>query len=329
MLATEVQDLRSNSNYEEIKHDWSVSEVMALFDLPFNDLLHTAHSIHRRFFDHNELQLSTLLNIKTGGCPEDCAYCPQSSRFNTGIEKMPLMELAEVVRAAEMAKAGGATRFCMGAAWRSPKEKDFDRVLKMVAAVNNLGLESCATLGMLTRDQAMRLKEHGLDFYNHNLDTSSDFYKTIISTRTYEDRLNTLSVVREAGINVCCGGIIGMGEETIDRAELLALLANMDRHPESVPINMLVKVEGTPLVDKQTLSPIEFARTIAVTRVLLPASYIRLSAGRDDMTDEMQALCFHAGANSVFFGERLLTTENPEKDRDLALFQQLGLKLKS
>lgn len=329
MLNT-LQQARPVNDYDpELRHNWTTNEVADLFGQPFNDLLHRAHTIHRRYFDHNEIQLSTLLNIKSGGCPEDCAYCPQSVRYNTDVEQTPLMEIDQVIESAKAARNNGATRFCMGAAWRSPKEKDFKRVLEMVAAVKSLGMESCATLGMLTGEQAGRLKESGLDYYNHNLDTSAEHYKKIISTRDYQDRLDTLAHVREAGINVCCGGIIGMGENVTDRANLLVTLANMGKHPESVPINMLVRIEGTPLGDAQPISQLDIVRTIAVARLMMPASYLRLSAGRDEMTEELQALCFHAGANSVFFGERLLTTDNPGQERDLAFFRDLGLKLKS
>jgi biotin synthase len=313
----------------EIRHDWTQQQARALFDLPLNDLLHQAHTLHRQHFNPNEVQLSTLLNIKSGGCPEDCGYCPQSVRFDTQVEATPLMEVEAVLSSARAARANGASRFCMGAAWRSPKERDFSKVLEMVEAVKSLGLESCATLGMLNREQALRLKSAGLDYYNHNLDTSPDYYKSIISTREYEDRLSTLAHVREAGLNVCCGGIIGMGENVDDRAGLLITLANMEKHPESVPVNMLVRVEGTPLENAEPVIPLEIVRTIAVARVMMPASWLRLSAGRNDMSEELQALCFYAGANSVFFGEKLLTTDNPQQERDLDLFRRLGLSLKS
>lgn len=329
MLDVHQQAHQSSSQDARFRHDWTVEEVTTLFNQPFNDLIHEAHCIHRRHFDHNEIQLSTLLNIKSGGCPEDCAYCPQSVRFSTEIEQTPLMEIEKVKESALAARNNGATRFCMGAAWRSPKEKDFRKVLEMVEAVKSLGMESCATLGMLSREQAVRLKESGLDYYNHNLDTSAEHYKNIISTREYQDRLDTLAHVREAGLNVCCGGIIGMGEDVIDRAGLLITLANMDRHPESVPVNMLVRVEGTPLGNAEPIAPIEIVKTIAVGRIMMPASYLRLSAGRNEMSEELQALCFYAGANSVFFGERLLTTDNPQQERDLAFFRRLGLSLQS
>jgi len=314
---------------DELRHDWSKAEILALFALPFNDLLFQAQTVHRRHFDANEIQVSTLLSIKTGGCPEDCAYCPQSGRYDTGLERSGLMPVEEVVAAARAAKAKGATRFCMGAAWRAPRDRDVEQVARMVTAVKELGLETCMTLGMLTADQAQRLAEAGLDYYNHNLDTSPEYYPRIISTRTYEDRLRTLEHVREAGIAVCCGGIVGMGEDRDDRAGLLQQLANLPRHPESVPINLLVQVEGTPLHGSDRLDPFEFVRTVAVARVLMPASRIRLSAGRTEMSDELQALCFLAGANSVFYGDRLLTTDNPEADADRRLFDRLGLRIAS
>ena len=309
-----------------IRHDWIQTEILNLFYQPLNDLVFQAQALHRRYFDPNVIQLSTLLNIKTGGCPEDCAYCPQSARYQTSVNAEPLMSLDKVRAAAEQAKGQGASRFCMGAAWRSPKDRDLDQVLEMVRTVKQSGLETCATLGMLTEEQALRLKEAGLDFYNHNLDSSAGFYRTIISTRTYEDRLQTLKAVRQAGMSVCCGGIIGMGEDLQDRAELLRVLATMPKHPESVPINLLVRVEGTPLYGVENLDPFEIVRTIAVARILMPASYVRLSAGRTGMNDELQALCFFAGANSIFYGEKLLTTDNPELDKDQKLFKRLGLK---
>lgn len=309
-----------------LRHDWTPAEVRALFELPFNDLLLRAQTVHRRHFEPNTVQLSTLLSIKTGACPEDCAYCPQSVRFETGLAKEPLLPLETVVEAAKEAKANGATRFCMGAAWRSPKDRDLEKVEAMVREVKQLGLETCVTLGMLKSHQAQRLADAGLDYYNHNLDTSPEFYGKIITTRTYEDRLDTLERVREAGIKVCCGGIVGMGEEKQDRAELLRQLANLPVHPESVPINNLVQVEGTPLAGTEALDPIEFVRTIAVARVLMPESAVRLSAGRTAMSEEMQALCFFAGANSIFYGEKLLTTENPQNARDRALLARLGIR---
>ncbi len=314
------------NNIQAIRHDWKLEEIIELFNLPLNDLVYQAQSLHREFFDANTIQLSTLLNIKTGGCPEDCAYCPQSARYHTGLDAEPLMTLDKVRSAAEQAKQQGASRFCMGAAWRNPKDKDLEQVSKMVAAVKSLGMETCATLGMLTDDQAVQLKQAGLDFYNHNLDSSERFYKTIITTRTYEDRLRTLDAVRRAGLSVCCGGIVGMGESVSDRAEMLQVLANMPKHPESVPINLLVQVEGTPLADIDSIDPFDMVRVIAVARILMPASYVRLSAGRTEMNDEFQALCFLAGANSIFYGEKLLTTSNPELKRDRKLFKRLGLK---
>ncbi|MEW6693126.1 MAG: biotin synthase BioB [Pseudomonadota bacterium] len=309
-----------------IRHDWSREEILALFDLPFNDLLHQAQSVHREHFDPNTVQVSTLLSIKTGACPEDCSYCPQSAKYDTGLEKERLLPLDEVVEAAKAARAKGATRFCMGAAWRNPTDKNLETVEAMVRAVKDLGMETCVTLGMLKAEQAQRLKQAGLDYYNHNLDTSPEFYGAIISTRTYDDRLDTLQHVREAGLNVCSGGIVGMGESRRDRAGLLQQLANMPKHPESVPINNLVQVEGTPLHGTAKLDPFEFVRTVAVARILMPKSYVRLSAGRTEMSDELQALCFFAGANSIFFGGKLLTTDNPDEDHDTVLFRRLGLK---
>src|SRR6266446_3998172 len=309
----------------DIRHDWTKDEVRALFALPFNDLIFRAHSLHRKYFDAREVQISTLLSIKTGGCPEDCAYCPQAARYSTGVKAERLMSLASVLREAKAAKAAGASRFCMGAAWREPKDRDLDQVCAMVAGVRDLGLETCTTLGMLTAPQAARLKSAGLDYYNHNLDTSPEFYGEIISTRTYRDRLDTLSHVRAAGIHVCCGGIVGMGEGRHDRIGMIATLASLSAHPESVPINLLVRVEGTPLASGTTLDPFEFVRTIAVARIAMPASVVRLSAGREDMSEETQALCFLAGANSIFYGPKLLTTPNPERGRDLGLMEKLGL----
>ncbi len=316
-------------NSAEVRHDWSAAEVQALFDLPFNDLLFRAHSVHRRYFDANKVQLSTLLSIKTGACPEDCGYCPQSVRYDTGLEKEALMDVEVVKAAAAKAKAAGASRFCMGAAWRSPKDRDIDAVIDMVKAVKDLGLESCMTLGMLKEQQARRLAEAGLDYYNHNLDTSPEYYEKIITTRTYQDRLDTLEHVREAGMKVCCGGIVGMGEEPADRVEMLRQLANLPEHPQSVPINSLVKVQGTPLnglPGEQSIEPFDFIRVIAVARIMMPRSYVRLSAGRQAMNDQTQALCFFAGANSIFYGEKLLTTGNPDHERDVALFQRLGIE---
>ncbi len=308
-----------------IRNDWTRDEVHALFGLSFNDLLFQAHRTHREQFNPRQVQISTLLSIKTGACPEDCAYCPQSVRYETGLGVEPLVELDAVLEAARAARDGGATRFCMGAAWRSPKDRDLDRVIEMVQAVRGLGMETCLTLGMLTGAQARKLKDAGLDYYNHNLDTSPEYYQEIITTRSYDDRLDTLQQVREAGLNVCCGGIIGMGESREDRVGLLVALANLPQHPQSVPINHLVRVAGTPLQDAEGLDPLEFVRTIAVARLMMPASVVRLSAGRTDMSDELQALCFFAGANSIFYGDRLLTTDNPEAVRDRALLQRLGL----
>jgi biotin synthase len=309
------------------RHDWSLAEIEALLDQPFNDLLFRAQSTHRAHFDPNRVQVSTLLSIKTGACPEDCGYCSQSARHDTGLERERLLPLDEVVSAAAAAKAKGATRFCMGAAWRNPTDTSLERVAEMIRAVHDLGLETCVTLGMLTGPQARRLRDAGLDYYNHNLDTSPEFYGQVITTRTYQDRLDTLAHVRAAGINVCSGGILGMGESRRDRARLLQELANLPQHPESVPINLLVQIEGTPLFGTARLDPFEFVRTVAVARVLMPASYVRLSAGRSEMTDELQALCFLAGANSIFYGDRLLTTGNPEVDHDRGLFARLGLRM--
>jgi biotin synthase len=308
-----------------VRHDWSRDEVRAIFALPFNELLFQSQTVHRRHFDPNAVQVSTLLSIKTGGCPEDCKYCPQSVHYETELEPEHLMDVDAVVEAARRARQAGASRFCMGAAWRNPRGKNFERVLDMVSRVQAEGLETCATLGMLDADQATALKQAGLDYYNHNLDTSPEFYGDIITTRTYDERLDTLTHVREAGINVCCGGIVGMGEGREDRVSLLCELANLPEHPGSVPINQLVRVEGTPLDEQTEIDAIEFVRTIATARILMPQSWVRLSAGRSAMTDEMQALCFHAGANSIFYGEKLLTTGNPDTAADDALFAKLGL----
>jgi biotin synthase len=308
------------------RHDWTREEIRALFMLPFPELMFRAAQAHRENFDPAEVQISTLLSIKTGGCPEDCAYCPQSAQHATGVKAEKLMAVEAVLAEARAAKAGGASRFCMGAAWREPKDRDLDSVCAMVEGVKALGLETCATLGMLTDEQAARLKHSGLDYYNHNLDTSPEFYGEIITTRTYLDRLDTLDTVREAGINVCCGGIVGMGEGLDDRVGMIATLANLPVHPESVPINMLVQVEGTPLSQVRKLDPLDFVRTIAVARITMPASMVRLSAGREDMSEETQALCFLAGANSIFYGPKLLTTPNPERDRDMRLLDKLGLR---
>lgn len=314
------------SDTAALRHDWTREEVEALFERPFNDLLFEAQAIHRRHFDANRVQISTLLSIKTGACPEDCAYCPQSIHHNTGLERERLLPVKEVVEAAKAAREQGATRFCMGAAWRNPTDRNLERVIEMVQEVRDLGMETCVTLGMLRAEQAQRLAEAGLDYYNHNLDTSPEYYEEIITTRTYADRRDTLSHVREAGIGVCCGGIVGMGETRGDRAGLLVELANQPEHPGSVPINMLVQVPGTPLHGTEALDPFEFVRTIAVARIMMPRSYVRLSAGRTDMNDETQALCFLAGANSIFHGEKLLTTGNPDTEHDEALFARLGIE---
>ena len=309
-----------------LRHDWRREEVLALFALPFTELLHRAGTVHRQHFDPAQVQVSTLLSVKTGGCPEDCAYCPQSRRYETGVAE-ETVSLQTVVEAARAAKAHGATRFCMGAAWRSPKDRDLDLILPMVSAVKALGLETCVTLGMLKAGQAEKLADAGLDYYNHNLDTSREFYGQVIRTREYDDRLETLERVRKAGLHVCCGGIVGMGESRRDRAALIAQLSSMEPQPESVPINELVPVPGTPLADMEKLDELEFVRTIAAARIALPKSWVRLSAGRTQMSDSMQALCFLAGANSVFYGEKLLTTGNPDTTADRELFKRLGLSV--
>ena len=308
------------------RNDWTREEVRTLFALPFPELMFRAAQVHRDNFDPSEVQISTLLSVKTGGCPEDCAYCPQAAKFQTGVKAEKLMDLEAVLAEARAAKAGGASRFCMGAAWRSPKDRDLEKVCDMIEAVKALGMETCVTLGMLTDEQARRLKSCGLDYYNHNLDTSPEFYGEIITTRTYQDRLDTLEHVRAAGINVCCGGIVGMGEKLEDRVGMIATLASLPLHPESVPINMLVQVEGTPLAGTAPIDALDFVRTIAVARITMPASMVRLSAGREDMSEETQALCFLAGANSIFYGPKLLTTPNPGRDRDMALLDKLGLR---
>lgn len=315
-----------NLDAGKLRHDWSRQEIAGLFALPFSELIYRAHTVHRARFDASEVQISTLLSIKTGGCPEDCAYCPQSAVHDTGVKAEKLMEIEAVLRDARAAKDGGATRFCMGAAWRSPKDRDLDTVCQMIEGVRALGMETCVTLGMLTAMQASKLKASGLDYYNHNLDTSPEFYGEIISTRTYQDRLDTLAHVRDAGINVCCGGIVGMGETRNDRIGMIHALATLPVHPESVPINLLVQVEGTPVSKGQVADIIEFVRTIAVARLTMPASMVRLSAGRETMSDEGQALAFFAGANSIFCGAKLLTTPNPSRDRDAALFDRLGIR---
>lgn len=316
---------KSITTLSDCRHDWTVEEVQELFALPFSDLLTKAHTLFRKYFNPNEVQISTLLNIKTGSCPENCSYCSQSAHFNTGLKKEPLFDLDTVLETAQRAKEMGASRFCMGAAWRGPKDGDLAKVIEMIKGVKALGLETCATLGLLKKDQAQKLKEAGLDFYNHNIDTSPEFYSEIITTRTFEDRIETIQYVQEAGMHVCCGGILGMGESEGDRASMLTVLANMVPHPKSVPINSLVRVAGTPLEDAIKPDAIDFVRTIAVARILMPQSYVRLSAGRAEMSDEMQALCFYAGANSIFKGEVLLTTENPLPEKDQILFDRLGL----
>ncbi len=308
-----------------VRQDWTRGDIGALFDLSFPDLMFHAQRVHRMYFDPREVQISTLLSVKTGGCPEDCAYCPQSARYDTGVEAGKLMDVAAVIDAARSAKAAGASRFCMGAAWRSPKERDLDTVCAMVTGVKSLGMETCATLGMLTRGQADRLRAAGLDYYNHNLDSSPEFYPQVITTRCYRDRLETLEHVRTCGIAVCCGGIVGMGEKRADRIGMIAALASLPTHPQSVPINLLVRVAGTPLGNEAEFDPLEFVRVIAVTRVAMPTSVVRLSAGRDDMSEETQALCFLAGANSIFYGPKLLTAPNPDRGRDSLLLDKLGL----
>ena len=317
MVAQEQQVVRNN---------WTREEVLAMFNQPFNDLLFEAQVMHRRYFNPNEVQLSTLLSIKTGACPEDCKYCPQSARYDTGLEKEKLLEIETVIEAAKAAKASGSSRFCMGAAWRSPHDRDIPAVSHMIREVKALGLETCMTLGMLSEEQSGKLADAGLDYYNHNLDTSKEFYGEVITTRTYQDRLNTLANVRSSGMKVCAGGIVGMGEEQKDRAGLLMELANLPVHPESVPINMLVKVAGTPMASEEDLDPFEFIRTIAIARLMMPKSYVRLSAGREDMNEQMQAMAFMAGANSIFYCDKLLTTPNPKANSDMQLFERLGIK---
>ena len=324
MSLAEPQHARSIPG--QIRNDWTRAEVAALFALPFPELMFEAARVHRMHFDPGEVQISTLLSIKTGGCPEDCAYCPQAARYDTGVTAEKLMSLDAVLAEARAAKAGGASRFCMGAAWRQPKDRDVENVCAMVEGVRALGLETCATLGMLTPAQARRLKDSGLDYYSHNLDTSPEFYGDIITTRTYRDRLDTLDHVRDAGIHVCCGGIVGMGESVEDRVGMIVALASLPVHPESVPINMLMQVEGTPLGGSATIDPLDFVRTIAAARITMPGSMVRLSAGREHMSEETQALCFLAGANSIFYGPKLLTTANPARDRDMRLLDKLGLR---
>lgn len=326
MLPKENQNNYQLNTNQSLKNDWQIDEVLKLFDLPFSDLIFSASSIHRLNHNPNSVQISTLLSIKTGSCPEDCKYCPQSAHYNTELKKEPFMEIKEVIKAATQAKEAGANRFCMGAAWRNLNDRDLEKVCSMVKEVKNLGLETCVTLGMINDHQSNKLKAAGLDYYNHNIDTSPEYYKEIISTRHFEDRLQTLENVRNAGINVCSGGIVGMGEKRIDRAEMLKTLANLPEHPASVPINMLVKVKGTPLENSDGIDDFEFIRTIAVARILMPKSFVRLSAGRSQMNDQTQALCFLAGANSIFYGEKLLTTQNPEGKKDLELFDKLGIR---
>ena len=313
------------SQQQEVRNDWSRDEVLALFEMPFNDLLFQAQTVHRQNFNPNEVQLSTLLSIKTGACPEDCKYCPQSARYDTGLEKEKLMQIEQVIEAAKAAKASGSSRFCMGAAWRSPHDRDIPAIEAMIKEVKSLGLETCMTLGMLSEKQADTLSEAGLDYYNHNLDTSKEFYGDIITTRTFQDRLDTLANVRNSGMKVCSGGIVGMGEEQKDRAGLLMGLANLPKQPDSVPINMLVKVAGTPMESEEDLDPFEFLRTIAVARIMMPKSYVRLSAGREEMNEQMQAMAFMAGANSIFYCDKLLTTPNPKANSDMQLLNRLGI----
>ncbi|WP_417320356.1 biotin synthase BioB [Emcibacter sp.] len=324
---SEAQEISFENAYSDgFRHNWTKREILAYFNMPFMDLLFEAQTVHRKHFDPNRVQLSQLCSIKTGGCPEDCKYCPQSARYQTEVDASKLMAVQTVIEQAKKAKDAGATRYCMGAAWRSPKGRDMDAVVAMIEGVKDLGMETCVTLGMLDEDQVTRLKQAGLDYYNHNVDSSPEYYKEIITTRTYEDRLETLERVRGAGINVCSGGIVGMGESLEDRAGMLQTLANLPQHPGSVPINMLVQVEGTPLAGEDKMDPFDFIRTIAAARILMPASYVRLSAGREEMNDEMQALCFMAGANSIFYGEKLLTTPNPIQNRDMELFGRLGIE---
>ena len=325
--SSEIQnDLRSKTGKSQDSAVWSVADVEALLNAPFNDLLFRAQTVHRQYHDANGVQLSTLISVKTGGCPEDCGYCPQAARYHTGVENQDMLSLDEVVAAAAAAKAKGASRFCMGAAWRGPKQRDIEKMTGMIRAVKSLGMETCATLGLLKPGQARQLGEAGLDYYNHNLDTAPEYYEEIITTRQYRDRLDTLQEVRGAGINVCCGGIVGMGETRRSRAGLIAQLANLNPYPESVPINHLVQVKGTPLYGTAELDPLEFVRTIAAARITMPKAMVRLSAGRQEMSDAVQALCFLAGANSIFYGDKLLTTSNPETDRDRALLDKLGLR---
>jgi biotin synthase len=322
-----LQNFQEDSkNFLKNNNDWQIAQVLDLFGLRFNDLIFKAQEIHRQNHNPNEVQISTLLSIKTGGCPENCKYCPQSAHFDTGLEKQALMPIDKILESAENAKKAGASRFCMGAAWRSLHDRDVEKICEIVEAVKETGLETCMTLGMLTDSQSKKLKEAGLDYYNHNIDSSEEFYSEIISTRNFADRLNTLKNVREAGLNVCSGGIVGMGEKREDRAKMLIVLANLPKQPESVPINMLVKVKGTPLENVESLDPFEFIRTIAVARIMMPKAKVRLSAGREEMNEQTQALCFLAGANSIFYGEKLLTTQNPQTQKDQELFAKLGIK---
>lgn len=323
-----VQNI-TQATQKAIRHNWQAEEVQALFDLPFNDLVFRAATVHRQFFDPNQVQVSTLLSIKTGACPEDCKYCPQSAHYDTGLKKEPLLDVQAVVSEAAKAKEAGASRFCMGAAWRNLNDRDVPKVAEMVREVKAMGLETCVTLGMAEKEQLQALKEAGLDYYNHNIDTSEDYYDKIITTRTFADRLQTLENIREAGLKTCCGGIVGMGETPADRAEMLRTLANLPQHPQSVPINQLVQVPGTPLSVGGEVDALDFVRTIAVARIVMPGSYVRLSAGREMMSDEMQALCFLAGANSIFYGEKLLTTPNPKENEDKQLFTRLGIEIES
>jgi len=325
-MSQNVETATTASTPIEPRHDWQREDVEALFDLPFNDLIFQAQQVHRQWFDANEVQKSTLLSIKTGGCPEDCGYCSQSSKFETGLKASKLMDVEAVLEGAARAKAAGASRYCMGAAWRSPKERDMDAVVEMIKGVRAMGMETCMTLGMLTPEQAAQLKQAGLDYYNHNVDTSEEYYGEIITTRSYEDRIETIGYVQDAGINVCAGGILGLGEEVSDRAGMLMVLANLSPQPQSVPINMLIPIDGTPLGNNEPVDPIDFVRCIAVARIMMPKSVVRLSAGREWMSDETQALCFLAGANSIFVGEALLTTANPSLSKDERLFLRLGLK---
>ncbi len=326
-MSASIESLPASSSVApSFRHDWTLDEIEAIYQQPFNDLLWQAQQVHRQHFDANAVQVSTLLSIKTGACPEDCKYCPQSVHYNTGLEREKLLDKQVVLDAARAAKQAGASRFCMGAAWRQPTDRNIDKVIDLVQAVRDEGMETCLTLGMLTESQAHKLKEAGLDYYNHNLDSSPEYYKEIITTRTYQERLDTLKNVRDAGMKTCTGGIIGMGEKRADRLGLLQQLANLPEHPQSVPINMLVRVQGTPLQDTDELDPLEFVRTIATARIMMPKSMVRLSAGRTSMSDEMQAMCFLAGANSIFYGDKLLTTDNPEANADRKLFDRLGIR---